>query len=48
MEKQEKFSLFSEFDVYLFKEGTHYALYEKMGAHPLSVEGRNIFCSLGS
>lgn len=39
MEKQEKFSLFSEFDVYLFKEGTHYALYEKMGAHSLSVEG---------
>ncbi|MBR0571050.1 1,4-alpha-glucan branching protein GlgB [Microvirga sp. STS03] len=26
-------SRFSEFDIYLFKEGRHFTLYEKMGAH---------------
>ena len=32
-------SLFTDYDVHLFREGTHYALYEKFGAHPL-VQGR--------
>ena len=32
-------SLFSDYDIHLFREGTHYALYEKLGAHPL-VQGR--------
>ncbi|HJT57152.1 MAG TPA: hypothetical protein VJ761_11705 [Ktedonobacteraceae bacterium] len=37
-------SLFSDFDLYLFGQGKHYRLYEKMGAHPRtvnSVEGVN-------
>ncbi|HYH57493.1 MAG TPA: 1,4-alpha-glucan branching protein GlgB, partial [Anseongella sp.] len=29
----EAFSLFSEFDIQLFKEGKHYRLYNKLGAH---------------
>ena len=26
-------------DIYLFNEGSHYRLYEKLGAHPVSVDG---------
>jgi len=33
------FSLFSEFDINLFKSGKHYRLYEKMGSHITSVNG---------
>ena len=29
----EHFSLISDFDIHLFKEGKHYKLYEKLGAH---------------
>jgi len=32
-------SLFTEFDINLFKAGKHYKLYEKMGAHPMELEG---------
>ncbi|HTI15840.1 MAG TPA: 1,4-alpha-glucan branching protein GlgB [Dictyobacter sp.] len=32
-------SIFSEFDLYLFGQGKHYHLYEKMGAHPRAVNG---------
>jgi 1,4-alpha-glucan branching enzyme len=32
-------SLFSDFDLYLFGQGKHYHLYEKMGAHPRVVDG---------
>ncbi|MBO0793200.1 MAG: 1,4-alpha-glucan branching protein GlgB, partial [Ktedonobacteraceae bacterium] len=32
-------SLFSEFDLYLFGQGKHYHIYEKMGAHPRTVNG---------
>jgi len=32
-------SLFSEQDLYLFREGTHRRLYEKLGAHILEVDG---------
>ncbi|MDR7435714.1 MAG: 1,4-alpha-glucan branching protein GlgB [Armatimonadota bacterium] len=32
-------SLLSEDDLHLFNEGTHFRLYEKLGAHPLEVEG---------
>jgi 1,4-alpha-glucan branching enzyme len=32
-------SLFSEFDVNLFKEGKHYRLYEKFGSHIMTVDG---------
>lgn len=37
----EVFSLFTEFDVNLFKAGKHFKLYEKFGAHPLEKEGRS-------
>ena len=29
----------SEFDLYLLSEGTHVHLYEKLGAHPMTMEG---------
>ncbi len=32
-------SLLTEDDLYLFNEGSHYRLYEKLGAHPLTVDG---------
>src|SRR5215471_18515384 len=32
-------SLLTPHDLYLFNEGTHYRLYEKLGAHPLTVGG---------
>jgi len=31
--------LLSDFDLYLMGEGTHYQKYEKMGAHPVVVDG---------
>ncbi|HSR50967.1 MAG TPA: 1,4-alpha-glucan branching protein GlgB [Acidobacteriota bacterium] len=33
-------SLLSEQDIYLFKQGTHYRLYERLGAHVIEHEGR--------
>lgn len=33
-------SLFSEFDIHLFKEGHHFNLYDKLGAHPRSIDGK--------
>ncbi|WP_369049191.1 1,4-alpha-glucan branching protein GlgB [Tenacibaculum sp. UWU-22] len=32
-------SLFTDFDINLFKSGKHYRLYEKMGAHPITLNG---------
>lgn len=32
-------SLFTEFDIYLFRAGRHYRLYEKMGSHPMTLDG---------
>lgn len=32
-------SLFSDFDLYLFGQGKHYRIYEKMEAHPRTVNG---------
>jgi 1,4-alpha-glucan branching enzyme len=32
-------SLLTDDDVYLFNEGSHFRLYEKLGSHPLSKEG---------
>lgn len=32
-------SLLTDYDVYLFKEGNHFHLYEKLGAHLTTVEG---------
>lgn len=32
-------SLLTEFDISLFKNGTHYHLYRKLGAHPAAIDG---------
>src|SRR5687768_9877461 len=32
-------SLLTSDDLYLFNEGTHFRIYEKLGAHPMSHEG---------
>jgi len=32
-------SLLTEQDLYLFNEGSHLRLYEKLGAHPIALEG---------
>jgi 1,4-alpha-glucan branching enzyme len=32
-------TIFSDFDLYLFGEGKHHQIYEKLGAHPLEIEG---------
>ena len=34
-------SLFSEYDVYLFKSGKHFNVYEKLGSHLVEVEGQS-------
>ena len=34
-----KTPLFTEYDIYLFGEGKHHRVYEKMGAHPIELEG---------
>ncbi|MEO1484585.1 MAG: 1,4-alpha-glucan branching protein GlgB [Bacteroidota bacterium] len=33
-------SLFTDFDIDLFKSGKHYRLYEKLGSHPKEVDGK--------
>ena len=30
----------SDVDCYLFGHGTHYSIYEKLGAHPATIEGK--------
>ncbi|AAC06895.1 1,4-alpha-glucan branching protein GlgB [Aquifex aeolicus] len=35
-----KFSLISDYDVYLFKEGTHTRLYDKLGSHVIELNGK--------
>ncbi len=39
MSKTLAFSLFTEFDINLFKSGKHYRLYEKFGAHLTEIDG---------
>lgn len=34
------FSLFTDFDIHLFKSGKHFKLYEKLGAHPAVHNGK--------
>ena len=37
-------SKLEELDIYLFKQGTHYRLYDKLGAHPMTAErGSGVF-----
>ena len=33
-------SLLTDHDVYLFKEGNHFKLYDKLGSHPMTIDGR--------
>jgi len=37
--EQDTLSIFSDFDLYLFGQGKHYRIYEKMGAHPRTING---------
>ena len=39
MENVRPYSLFTEHDIYLFREGKHYRLYEKFGAHAADIDG---------
>jgi 1,4-alpha-glucan branching enzyme len=39
MAQVKSFSLFSDFDINLFKTGKHYRLYEKFGSHCMKVDG---------
>ncbi|WP_372792288.1 1,4-alpha-glucan branching protein GlgB [Lutibacter sp.] len=39
MAQVKAFSLFSDFDISLFKAGKHYRLYEKLGSHITTVDG---------
>src|SRR5579884_304354 len=32
-------TIFTDFDLYLFGQGKHYRIYEKMGAHPATFNG---------
>ena len=43
-------TLLSKDDLYLFNEGTHFHLFDKLGAHPLEHNGveRNLFCRVGA
>ncbi|UCF74766.1 MAG: 1,4-alpha-glucan branching protein GlgB [Betaproteobacteria bacterium] len=34
-------SILTEHDIYLFKEGSHVRLYEKLGAHPAEIDGKS-------
>ncbi len=38
---KDTFSLLSQDDLYLFNEGSHIRLYEKLGAHPATVDGED-------
>lgn len=37
--KEKQASFLTDFDVHLFAEGTHSRIYEKFGAHPMTVDG---------
>jgi 1,4-alpha-glucan branching enzyme len=37
-------SLLTEDDLYLFNEGSHFRLYEKLGAHPVIIDGQGKTC----
>lgn len=39
MSNVKTYSLFTEFDIDLFKSGKHFRLYEKLGSHPIEVDG---------
>ncbi|MGB5942615.1 MAG: 1,4-alpha-glucan branching protein GlgB [Leeuwenhoekiella sp.] len=39
MSNVKPYSLFTDFDIDLFKSGKHFRLYEKLGSHPMKVDG---------
>ena len=39
MENVSPYTLFTDQDIYLFREGSHYKLYEKFGAHSIEING---------
>ena len=39
-------TVLTDFDIHLFGEGNHYRIYEKLGAHSMSVEVRKEFSFL--
>jgi len=39
-QRQASSSILTEHDIYLFKEGSHGRLYEKLGAHPAALDGK--------
>ena len=41
MSKTKVYSRFTDFDISLFKAGNHYRLYEKFGAHIMTLDGEN-------
>jgi 1,4-alpha-glucan branching enzyme len=44
MNKVQPYSLFTDFDIDLFKAGKHFRLYEKLGAHLIEVDGVKGVC----
>lgn len=40
VEEPAHFTLFTDFDIHLFRSGKHFKLYEKLGAHPASFKGQ--------
>ncbi len=47
MAEVKTYSLFTEFDIDLFKSGKHYRLYEKFGSHEMTLN-KVKFCSMGT
>ena len=48
MNKVQVHSLFTEFDIDLFKAGKHFRLYEKLGAHPIELDGvKGVYFAVG-
>jgi len=40
MSQVQPFSLFSDYDIYLFKSGKHFRVYEKLGSHLVEADGQ--------
>ena len=47
--KQTGTGFITDVDRYLFGNGTHYEIFDKLGAHPKTYNGkkRHVFCSMG-
>ena len=48
MEKKEErpWCMITEMDQYLFGQGTHYEIYKKLGAHPMTYKGKKWLANL--